>query len=257
MYNQDKVKKPFSQAKNLKFLAVELEFRKLQKKSPKKIAIVNEFLRIANFYDEVYPAQGLIAKRAKCSREWVNKLVKLLVRLGLVKKTYLHRRSCTYIFDEIFKHPLFRWRLRDVFSAFRFIPKSLLMPLTISQVSAAHNEKLLQPRQFTPIINTGIIYKKEEQSNVNTQSTLERDSLRKVYKEASSLQIEKITNKFTDNLNKADPPPPKNKLLEDIDNRKRLIATLEIAFAKSRHYRTGEMLDKAKRELANLERMLE
>ena len=47
-------------------------------------------------YLQCFPSQYLLSKLLGISREWVNKLIKILCALNLIIKSYRHRKSCIY-----------------------------------------------------------------------------------------------------------------------------------------------------------------
>jgi len=54
-------------------------------------------------YLECYPSQTLLAKMIGTTREWVNKLLKILSNLKIIVKQYRHRQTCTYFIPKKFK----------------------------------------------------------------------------------------------------------------------------------------------------------
>lgn len=54
-------------------------------------------------YAECFPSQFLLAKLIGVSREWLNKLLKILSDLQLVVKHYRHRQTCLYFIPKKFK----------------------------------------------------------------------------------------------------------------------------------------------------------
>lgn len=63
-------------------------------------------------YLTCYPSQSKLAKLMKISREWVNKLLKELTRIGLISKLYRHRKTCIYTVPKMFKN--FKYHLEKI-----------------------------------------------------------------------------------------------------------------------------------------------
>jgi hypothetical protein len=70
----------------------------------------------------VFPSQQTLATYAKCSREYVNRVIKMLCELGLLRKKQIQYNSCSYWLHPLFHDNDFRWRFRHILSALKWSP---------------------------------------------------------------------------------------------------------------------------------------
>lgn len=70
----------------------------------------------------VFPGQQTIADYAQCSREYVNRIIKMLCDIGLLWKKNIQYTSCSYWLHPIFHDTDFRWKFKNILSALRWSP---------------------------------------------------------------------------------------------------------------------------------------
>lgn len=99
--------------------------------APKKIAVLNAILHYSNCYNELFPSQESIAARAKCSRQYVNMVLKEFAIQGILVKVYRKMESCIYKLNPLFYLKRLREKLKDLFPAFRWVPRKLLIPFLL------------------------------------------------------------------------------------------------------------------------------
>lgn len=99
--------------------------------APKKIAVLNAILHYSNCYNQLFPSQERIAQRAKCTRQYVNMVLKEFEIQGILIKVYRKMESCIYKLNPLFYLKRLREKLKEFFPAFRWVPRKLLIPFLL------------------------------------------------------------------------------------------------------------------------------
>lgn len=63
----------------------------------------------------LHQTQGYIAKKLRCTREWINKKMEELCQDGLINSLYRHLCSCLYSMNHLFFDMFYRHQLNEIF----------------------------------------------------------------------------------------------------------------------------------------------
>jgi hypothetical protein len=113
----------------------------------KQRRVFNSLLYFQNRYQSIYVSQEFLAHCGNMCRDWVNKTIKLLTKLGLVTKNYRHKKTCTYRISSMFLNEPVRKLLRPFFPALKLFVLNLLIswgsPIMASNQHIAHDSAQL------------------------------------------------------------------------------------------------------------------
>lgn len=90
----------------------------------------NYLAGLSNTYRDIYPAQGgALSKYADCTREAINRSIRILGENGFISKYRRYNDTCFYRISPLFKDMGLRKKLSHILSAFKYLPLALLIPL--------------------------------------------------------------------------------------------------------------------------------
>lgn len=104
----------------------------------------------------VFPGQDTIAHYAQCSREYVNRIIKKLSDMGLIRKKIIQYNSCSYWLHPIFHDSHFRWQFKDILPALKWSTQFEKMKAKLaSNLAKARSQiTLLYNKNYISIKNT-------------------------------------------------------------------------------------------------------
>ena len=82
---------------------------------------------LSNNFFTIFPSYKQIAYMAGIGVTETKQVMKDLVLWGVIAKNYLHRRSCRYVISSWFKNPHIRMRLSNWITAFKWLPRTMLI----------------------------------------------------------------------------------------------------------------------------------
>lgn len=105
-------------------------------KLPKRqLQVINSFLVLGNYFNEIYASQSYLGKRSRYSRVHSNRVISGLKDMGIISSTYRFKKTCVYSVSLFFNDFFVRAKLRHLLPALAFLPLSILMAAP-NQVSA-------------------------------------------------------------------------------------------------------------------------
>lgn len=132
---------------------------------------------------QVFPSQDTIAKYAQCSREYVNRVIKKLTEMGLVRKKKIQYTSCSYWLHPLFHDAQFRWNFKDILPALRWSAQFEKMKAKLasnlakarSQITLLYNKNYINIKNtFSSLVNKGEAENKgvKESGMLNSYKTM-------------------------------------------------------------------------------------
>jgi predicted transcriptional regulator len=104
----------------------------------------------------VFPAQDTIAQYAQCSREYVNRILKHLSQIGLIRKKRIQYTSCSYWLHPLFHDASFRWKFKHILPALKWsaLFEKMKAKLASNLAKARTQITLLYNKNYINIKNT-------------------------------------------------------------------------------------------------------
>lgn len=122
-FNTDRSQESFKKNKKLQIENISLNQTKYEviKKhlTPLQIEILNILIRYCHKFKTVFISQTLIAQLLGCNRSTVNRYLKRLAQLQLIKKNSRYRETSVYQLCDVFI--LYAHKLRHLFSALKYV----------------------------------------------------------------------------------------------------------------------------------------
>lgn len=101
----------------------------IEQMRPRVRKILNAMLYHDGATGKIYMRQDTLGKYSKCTREWVNKIIKRFEEQGWITSNYRHLTSCEYKVNELFHDFSIRNKLRALLPALAFFPIAWIDPL--------------------------------------------------------------------------------------------------------------------------------
>lgn len=156
-----------------------------------QLEIFNFFIRHSTKYKLITVSQLSIATYFNCSREYVNKIVKRLKGLKLIRVRYRHRTTCIYEIQESLRlliHDKWVRTLLPAFKNFMFYIESMFYTL--------FGKKQLE-QKFTPYKNKSYINLSSDSNSTIARTTKGRFACDELLSRMTShLEREKFINKY-------------------------------------------------------------
>jgi hypothetical protein len=92
------------------------------------ILILDYILKLKQKYNILYVSQGRIARDLGFSIGYINRSIKKLKDMGFLDSFFRLSRTCLYYIPDFFYDPVIQSKLFHIFSAFRILALSLLIP---------------------------------------------------------------------------------------------------------------------------------
>jgi hypothetical protein len=136
------------------------------------IGIIDLIMMLQTKYEHVFISQGTLAQYLGVKRETINRIIKQMVRDGILKKiSQGFKKSCIYKLNPYFFCHDIKSKLRMFFKTLRIIPLFLLTPFSLGhQSSSSHNITLFK--------NLG--YKEIYINNKHRVQTMKTEALKKL-----------------------------------------------------------------------------
>ena len=193
--------------------------------------IAGEVLKYICNHPTATPYQTKMSEDLECNRSYLNEILWRFHKDGFLKLTKRRRKeSLIYKLSPNIAKPDILKVLSEFFPFLKWINIKLLISSTFQlEIQPTLLEKSL-------FINSPLLPKEQKEEEIKPK---------KIYKDVLPITNRKPPDIKVDNVNK-------NELLNKIQDRQTLVGVLEVAYQKSGHWKTGEMLEKAKRELKEL-----
>ena len=96
----------------------------------------------------IYVRQDTLAKLFGCTREWINKRLLKLERMGVIVSSYRHMTSCLYKISKYFNNPAIQSRFEYAFKSLRALKRYLFTQLNIKVLRIYNNKTRITRRDL-------------------------------------------------------------------------------------------------------------